>query len=209
MCELFLFCSSSSVAIVRIKMGSHYVTILVQCDLWIHFILPPNHYKFLNFVPSLIESTYMYMHMYFDYFQIGRCTSCLAGFLHKIITHNMVGARQNDVNYANMCRFAGNSTTLPGACVWSLDTYFNQSPIYRLQTCFICQHFIPRKILSSNIISCNFIELLRGYFNHGSLIVHIVLSGTSKVVKLSVFLLGTCFRVVLSACQAHNDIYSI
>ena len=46
---------------------------------------------------------------------------------------------------------------LPGACVWSLDTYFNLLPINTLYVYFMCRNFIPSKILSSNIYPANFI----------------------------------------------------
>ena len=56
------------------------------------------------------------------------------------------GARQS----VNAC------IVLPGACIWNFDTYFTLSPIYITFARFICQNFIPSKILSSNIISLQF-----------------------------------------------------
>ena len=45
---------------------------------------------------------------------------------------------------------------LPGASVWSLDTYCNPSAIYHLHVLFV-EISYQSKILSSNIISCKFI----------------------------------------------------
>ena len=60
------------------------------------------------------------------------------------------------------CGFAGNSL-IWSTCIWSLDTYFNQSPIYHLYV-FIFRNFIPSKILSSNVISHNFIFNAKAIF---------------------------------------------
>ena len=61
---------------------------------------------------------------------------------------------------ASFCR---ELIVLPGACVWSLDTYFNLSPIHHFVG-FLCRNFIPSKALYSNIISCDFIDNANGIF---------------------------------------------
>ena len=64
-------------------------------------------------------------------------------------------AKQKDVN-SHVVRWE--CIFLPDARVKNLDTSYNtlQHPIYHLYVLF-CQNFIPSKILSSNIISCNLI----------------------------------------------------
>ena len=49
--------------------------------------------------------------------------------------------------------FCPGTCVLPGACVLSFDTYFNPMPINHY---YVFETFIPSKILSSSIISCNF-----------------------------------------------------
>ena len=77
-----------------------------------------------------------------------------------VLTHCLWCPRYRQVTWthASFCR---ELIVLPGACIWSLDTYFNLSPIYHL---YVCQNFIPSKILSSNIISCNLIYNANGIF---------------------------------------------
>ena len=100
-------------------------------------------------------------------------------------THTLSSARQNGI------RFATNFPFCKGTCVWSLDTYFKLSPIYHLYGMFylymfICWNVIPRKILSSNIISYKFeFTMLVGFLNCVKFIVHALLPGTSKAFTVS------------------------
>ena len=63
--------------------------------------------------------------------------------------------------HASFCR---ELVILPGICIWSLDTYFNLSPIFHLFVCSICGNITPSTILSSNITSYNSIYNANGIF---------------------------------------------
>ena len=62
--------------------------------------------------------------------------------------------------HASFCR---ELIILSGACVWSLDAYFNLSPINHLYVLFV-QMSYQAIFFSSNIISCNFIYNANGIF---------------------------------------------
>ena len=68
------------------------------------------------------------------------------------------GAPQNDVNARVVLRGTHHSARRMCLKSWHL-----LQPIANLSfVCFICQNCLPRKILSSNIISCNFIYNVNG-----------------------------------------------
>ena len=65
---------------------------------------------------------------------------------------------------------------------FSLDTYFNSSFVW-----FIRRNFIASQILSSKIISWILFAMLKGFLNHGSVIVHDLLLGTSTCIHFVSF----------------------
>ena len=88
--------------------------------------------------------------------------------------------------HASFCR---ELIVLPGACVWSLDTYFNLhvSPINNLYILFV------ERFCHQNNISCNFIYNANGIFFNPQEFYFSCLSAGNKfsVHNLSVFLPGT------------------
>ena len=78
---------------------------------------------------------------------------------------------------------------LSGACVWSLDIYFNLSPIYHLYVLFVKISYQARFYLQISYPAILF-TMLRGFLNHGSYIIHVLMPGTSKVFTVSAFPVG-------------------
>ena len=87
---------------------------------------------------------------------------------------------------------------LPGACVWSLGTYFNRSPFYHIL--FLEISYQARFCLWTGIISCNFIYNANQMLNSGRFIIHALLPGSSKVFILPVFLRAHTFKSFCRAC---------
>ena len=89
--------------------------------------------------------------------------------------------------HASFCR---ELIVLPGACICSLDTYFNLAPIHYL--------FYLAKFLTKHDFVFKYIL---GFLNCWNFIIHALLPGTSKAFTLSVFCWAHMF---MSFCQAHN-----
>ena len=68
--------------------------------------------------------------------------------------------------------------------------------------CFVCRNFIPSKILSSNIISCNFIYNAIGIFQSQEFYRSHLLAGNKQSIHIVIFfLLGVCVHIVLLGTQ--------
>ena len=92
----------------------------------------------------------------------------------------------------------------------NLDTYmyFNSSPIYHLYVLLVEISYQARfclQILYPEIL----FTMLKGFWNHGSFIVHVHLLGTRKSFTLSVFLPGTRVHVVLPGTRQYMKSVSI
>ena len=116
--------------------------------------------------------------------------------LHGTIS---TGTQQNDINACVVCQ---ELIILPGAWVWSLDTLFNLSPIYN----FIYQNLIPRKVMSSNIISCNFIYNFAGILKSWEFYRLCPSAGKSKVFTLLVLLDIFCCKRLHRSNQCSNQL---
>ena len=108
--------------------------------------------------------------------------------------------QQND---ASALRTHQELVILPGACVWSLDTYFNLSPIYHFYVLFIEISHQASFCLQISYPAILF-TVLMGFLNHGSFIVHVLLPGTSKAFTLSVIMPGARVHVLLPGTQRYN-----
>ena len=95
----------------------------------------------------------------------------------------LAGGREH---IASCCR---ELIVLPGACVYSLDTYFNLSPLNHLYVLLVIISYQARFCLQISYPAILF-TMLMGFLNRGSFIIHILLLGTSNAFTLSVFPAG-------------------
>ena len=95
---------------------------------------------------------------------------------------------------------------LQGACVWSLDTYFNLSLINHLYVIFVESLYMYQARFCVQIsYPAILFTMLMGFLNLGSFIVHALLLGTSKAFTLSGLLPGACVHVLLPG--THNNFF--
>ena len=106
--------------------------------------------------------------------------------------------------YASFCR---KLVVLPGACVWSLDTYFNLLPIYHLYVLFVKISYQTRFCLQ--IYPAILFTMLMGFSTRGSYVLHVLLPGTSKACTLSVFMPGAGVHILLPGTQRYNKNISL
>ena len=86
-------------------------------------------------------------------------------------------------------------TVLPGTCVWSLDTYFNLSPIYHLYVLFVEISYQARFVFKNHTLQ--FIYIAHRIYKSWEFYHSRLSTETSKVFTVSVFLLGAHVHVLL------------